>query len=283
LKEDRSSILNHWRNRGSISAIDARLAARGISTDRPTVEALASEDQLHVGQMESLRLFADWVGLAPGSKVLDLGSGLGGPARWLAADRGAHVTAVELSPKLHNTARELTNRLGLGQRVRHVCADILDLEVSESFDLVWLQHTDMHVPEKVGMYEVAARALAEGGRVVWHDWLAGPGGAPRWPLPWSDDGSGSCLVTEARFGEALGEAGLRLLRFEDIASRAEGWLQGSRAAIERALTKSRSRGDSASKRLANLLSETDNALAGIRRRSLVQFFAEATPHRASHP
>jgi len=275
MKKDHAYILEHWKKRGDVSALDARLEARGIPTDNPPIESLASEDQLHVGGLDALRLFADWVGLEAGSKVLDLGAGLGGPARWLASERGVEVTAVELSPELSAAAVDLTGRCGLSDRITHVCADVVEFEESEQFDLVWLQHVDMHVAEKAALYDTARNALTEGGRVVWHDWLAGPGGEPRWPLFWSADGSGSCVVSEERFRETVGEAGLELTRLEDVSEPAAQWLGRTRAAAERSLGKARS--DASRARQNNLLEETRNALECLAENRLVQFFAEARP------
>jgi len=229
-----------------------------------------------VGGLDSIIAFADWVVLAPDARVLDLGSGLGGPARYLAADRSATVTAVELVPELHATAAELTLRTGLAGRVDHVCADAAAFSPTSEFDLVWLEHTDMHVPDKRGLYERIRSALATGGRAVWHDWLAGPGGAPRWPLFWSADGAISFLSDEETFAADLAAAGLERRRFEPIAEATVRWLDRSRHALTGALAKCEAAGDPArASKLRALLTETENALASIEELRLVPFFAEA--------
>jgi len=235
-----------------------------------------------VGGLDSIIAFADWVGMQPGMRVLDLGSGLGGPARYLAADRGATVTAVELVPELHATAVELTARTGLEGRVLHVCMEIAALTPTGEYDLVWLEHADMHVPDKRGLYDRARASLATGGRIVWHDWLAGPGGAPRWPLFWSADGAISFLSSEETFAADLAASRLERRRFEPIPGATAEWLTRSRRALSAALAKAEgaSAPDAArAARLRALLTETENALASIEERRLVPFFAEAAPHR----
>jgi SAM-dependent methyltransferase len=273
-----SSICNHWRHRGDLSGLDRDLRRWGADPGNPRISDLAAVDQLHVGGLDSIRAFADWVVLAPGSRVLDLGSGLGGPARYLAADRGAKVTAVECVPELHVAAIELTARTGLAGQVDHVCADVAALAPAAEFDLVWLEHADMHVPDKRGLYERIRTAVAPGGRAVWHDWLAGPGGAPRWPLFWSADGAISFLSTEGVFASDLAAAGLERRRFAPVAELTTGWLARSRKALAGALAKCESPGSgdpSRASKLRALLTETDNALASIEERRLVPFFAEA--------
>ena len=207
-----TSICNHWKYRGDIVAIEGDLARRGADPLRPAIADLAAADQLHVGGLESIIAFADWVGVPPGARVLDLGSGLGGPARYLAATRGATVTAVELVPELHAAAEVLTARTGLADRVRHVCADLAGFAEDTAFDVVWLEHADMHVRDKRDLYALARRALSPGGRVVWHDWLAGPGGAPRFPLFWSADGAISFLSDASRLAADLAACAAIALR-----------------------------------------------------------------------
>ncbi|MCK9463327.1 MAG: methyltransferase domain-containing protein [Proteobacteria bacterium] len=261
-----------------MNAIERDLARRGADPSHPSIRDLAAADQLHVGGLESIIAFADWVGLRPGARLLDLGSGLGGPARFLASERGAEVTAVELSPALDAAAAELTARTGLADRVRHRCADIAAFVAEEPFDVVWLEHAEMHVPDKRGLYAAARRALATGGRIVWHDWLAGPKGPPRYPLIWSADGAISFLSDEGRFAADLAATGLEHRRFEPIADATAGWLARSRRAIGAALAKieaAEAQDTERASRLRALLVETENTLAGVEERRLVPFFAEA--------
>jgi SAM-dependent methyltransferase len=272
------SICFHWKFRGDISALERDLARRGVDPEHPGLADLAAADQLHVGGLDSIIAFADWVGVTPGSRVLDLGSGLGGPARYLAAERGATVTALELVPELHATASELTARTGLAERVRHVCADLAAFSSEAAFDLVWIEHTDMQVPDKRRLYNLARGALGDGGRIVWHDWLAGPGGPPRWPLFWSADGAISFLSDEGRFAADLAAAGLERRRFEPVADATAKWLTRSRQALGAALAKAEGVTPADPRRAARLravLVETENALACVAEQRLVPFFGEA--------
>jgi hypothetical protein len=137
----------------------------------------------------------------------------------------------------------------------------------------------MHVPDKRPFYRRIRAALGAGGRIAWHDWLAGPGGAPRWPLFWSADGAISFLSSEAAFRDDLAAAGLALRRFEPVAAATSGWLDRSRRALVRALEKARAAPCPEPGRIARmerLVEETDNALAGVAESRLVPFFAEAT-------
>lgn len=278
MKDLNISICNHWKERGSWSAIEGFLRRVGGLDSGHLPAALAPLDQLHVGQLQSTRAFAEWVGVPAGARVLDLGSGLGGPARYLASAHGATVHAVELSEELHSAAAALTARLGLAGRVTHERADIAGSRATGPFDLVWIEHLDMHVPDKRALYARARALLAAGGRVVWHDWLAGPGGEPHWPLFWSADGSISFLSAEDAFAGDLAAAGLSPGRFRPIPEETLGWLASSAEALAAALSRARRDGGgdpSKIGRLERLLAETDNARRSVGERRLVPFFAEA--------
>jgi len=255
------------------------MARRGLIPGSLRPRDCASVDQLHVGQLESTIAFADWVSVRKGSRVLDLGAGLGGPARYLAEEHAAEVVAVEVVEELHEAAIALTARLGLEDRVRHECAAISSSLARGPFDLVWLEHVDMHIPDKRSLYARARTLLGAEGRIVWHDWLAGPGGEPIWPLFWSADGAISFLSTEASFRADLAAEGLDLCRFEPIAEATRGWLDKSHRALSLSLSKAESASSPQKavklERLRRLISETENALRSIDEARLVPFFAEA--------
>jgi len=266
-------IRRRWAARGDIAAIEAQLRARGSDPDNLVLADLAMIDHLHSGQLAATEAFASWVAPAEGARVLDLGAGLGGSARYLAAENGCRVTAIELVAELHETALELTRRLGLEDRVEHRCCDALTPEPAKHrFDLVWLQHVDMHVPDKLALYHCCTAALAPGGRIVWHDWLAGPGGEPRYPTPWSHTGRISYLVTPEQFRQSLAAAGLAERRFESIGELTRSWFAATGDGLRRVLRKPEVKGRA---RLEQVLVEIDNVLANLEQERLLPFFGEA--------
>src|SRR4051794_13699030 len=109
-----------------LDRIEKGLAAQGIGpADAIPPERLFPLDQWHYHGTEGIRAAAEQLGLSPGSCVLDVGSGIGGPARYLAHTYGCFVTALELQPELNAIAVDLTQRCGLAGRVSHVCGDAL--------------------------------------------------------------------------------------------------------------------------------------------------------------
>ncbi len=271
-------IRDHWKQHGDLRPILADLERKGIDLDAGGSESLAAHDQIHSGQLEGTRVFSRWVGMQRGDRVLDLGAGLGGTARFLAEKYDNRVTAVDLSPELVKTGEALTRRLGLEEKVRHFCKDHTRLDPGERYDIVWIQHMDMHVPDKAELYAAAASVLDKGGRVVWHDWLAGPGGTPWWPVPWTRDGGLSFLVSESEFRDLSEAAGLNLTRLEIVTKQTAAWFERSMQGIRKVLTRLNPETPAAAeteKRLKNLSLEVENVLSNLAEERLFPFFGEA--------
>ncbi len=147
------------------------LRALGIADDDPlTVDQLTPFDQYHYHGTDAVDEAIMALGLGPDSSVLDLGAGIGGPARYLAARAGSRVTALELQPDLDATAAGLTHRAGLSTRVRHVCGDMLDGAPDEgTYDAVISYLAILHIPDRSRLFAAVHRSLRPGGAVYIED------------------------------------------------------------------------------------------------------------------
>jgi len=105
------------------------------------VEDLTKFDQLHYHGTDAIDIFIEKLEINEKTKILDIGSGIGGPARYIANQTGAEITAIELQPDQNNLAKDLTKKCGLSNKVNHICGDILDYDFkNQTFDAVvsWL-------------------------------------------------------------------------------------------------------------------------------------------------
>lgn len=272
------AICEHWRHRASLEAIRRDLQARGRPWDALTAEDLAAHDQLHAGGLEATQVFLAWSGLREAARVLDLGAGLGGSARVLASTLGCHVTALDLSPDLTATGREITAWRHLAAQVEHVAGEIETLPLRAPYDALWVQHLDIHLPHKLAFYAACRRHAAPGTRLFWHDWLAGPGGPARPPLPWSSDGALSFLAELPDFRALVEDAGWRWVRLEPQPDRTREWYRRLEQALARALDKpSLHGGEHRRAQLEARLADARSVLVNLSEERLVPFFGEARP------
>jgi sarcosine/dimethylglycine N-methyltransferase len=154
-----------------LDRIEKGLAAQGIGrTDAIPPERLFPLDQWHYHGTEAIRAAAEQLSLGPGSRVLDVGSGIGGPARYLAHTYGCSVTALELQPELNAIAVDLTQRCGLADRVSHVCGDALVHPIPDAtFDAVVSWLAVLHIPDRPRLFGRLARVLRPGGGCLIED------------------------------------------------------------------------------------------------------------------
>jgi len=154
-----------------VERIHNELHALGIADDAPlTVEQLVPFDQYHYHGTEAVDEAARRLAVGAGSRVLDVGAGIGGPARWLAATTGCHVTALELQPDLNTTAAALTARCGLADRVEHVAGDILDgAPPPAGFDALISYLAILHIPDRARLFAACRAALGPQGAMYIED------------------------------------------------------------------------------------------------------------------
>lgn len=157
-----------------VERIHNDLASVGVGRSDPiTVDVLAQFDQLHYFGTQAVDAAIGALKPAAAARVLDVGAGFGGPARYLADRAGCHVTAVELQPDLDAAATELTARCGLADRVAHVCGDIHAVPLQpQSFDGAISYLALYHIPDRGAVYARMHDALAPGGRIYVEDLYA---------------------------------------------------------------------------------------------------------------
>jgi sarcosine/dimethylglycine N-methyltransferase len=183
----------------------------------------AGEDQLHVRGADATVELAELAALQDGERVLDVGSGLGGPARFLATRFGVDVTGVDVTAAFVERAGELTEDTGLADRVRFVHADATALPFDDgAFDVAWTQHAAMNIADKQALYAELRRTAA---RLALYDAIAGVGGPPEYPLPWAPTQELSFLVTEDDLRALLATAGFHPTAVRDATAAGRRWLR----------------------------------------------------------
>jgi ubiquinone/menaquinone biosynthesis C-methylase UbiE len=229
-----NDIRSHYTRGDLLQRLQAALVDDGADPKRPTLEALAPYDQFHGRGLEATEDLAARVQPAAADHLLDVGSGIGGPARYLAQRFGCRVTGVDLTPEFCDVATQLTRQLGLQQQVDFQVGDALALPFGEAaFDGAYSMNVSMNIADKAGLYRELWRVLKPGAWLLLSEIARGSGPDLDYPTPWASSAATSFLVTPQQTRQGLLQAGFEVLMLEDTLDKARDYAARSRALVER--------------------------------------------------
>lgn len=189
-------VSGHYGWPGLLEAIGHEIRRNGIEPENVTVAQLAPLDNYHAFRLAGTLALATAAGITAPDRVVDVGGGIGGPARQLADRFGCQVAVVDLTAEYCTVGETLTRWTQLTDRVSFVHASALAMPFEDaSFDVAWTQHASMNIPDKEGLYREIARVVRPGGRFAFFDILAGPNQPIHFPVPWAADPSFSFLLS----------------------------------------------------------------------------------------
>ncbi|HET9000685.1 MAG TPA: class I SAM-dependent methyltransferase [bacterium] len=201
-----------------------------------TAEKFAGFDQFHVGGLAATAELAKRSEITRHMRVLDAGSGLGGPSRFLAETFGCHITGVDLTPAYVAVATLLAERAGLSGKVSYHVGSITELPFEDGgFDVVWSQHVVMNIADRAGLYRELRRVLKTGGTFAFYDpYVPDNGETPHYPVPWAESPATSTLLTKKATVAALEGAGFKVLAFDDITQIGVNWIANQQQQLRQA-------------------------------------------------
>lgn len=159
----------------NLAAIERAILRSGRSIDDLNPEDLFEHDQDHYGGLSAVDALAEWSRINSRDSVLDLCSGLGGPARYLAYRYGCEVTGLDINKLRTIGALELTSWVNLDDKVFFVCGNATSMPfANSSFSKVISQEAFLHIDNKDALLSNCWRVLEPGGCLSYTDWVASP-------------------------------------------------------------------------------------------------------------
>jgi ubiquinone/menaquinone biosynthesis C-methylase UbiE len=231
---DDPRISGHYSSGKLIERLRAALAAEGIDPDGPTAAQLSPFDHFHGRGLAATQQAADLVTATPADHILDVGSGIGGPARYFATRFGCRVTGIDLTAEFCDVARVLTRAVGLDGRVAFEQGNALAMPfAAASFDGAYSMNVSMNIADKAALYREVRRVLKPGAWFVLVEIAQGPSGAPTYPTPWARTAETSFLATSGETHDALAAAGFAVVQSRDTVAEAAAFTARARALIAR--------------------------------------------------
>jgi ubiquinone/menaquinone biosynthesis C-methylase UbiE len=207
-----SQVANHYARGDLVAAIREGLASLGKTERTVTAEDLASVDEFHIGGRAATEELARLLALTASDRVLDVGCGLGGPARQIAAQYGCHVSGIDLTPDYVEAGNVLSRWLQLEGRVSLQSGDALALPFADgSFTAAYMLHAGMNIADKSALFAGVARVLQAGARFAIFDVMRTGEGALSYPLPWASTADTNAIASPRHYREALSAAGFEIV------------------------------------------------------------------------
>ena len=227
-------VSTHYSRGDLLARLNAALREDGVDPDHPSAEALVPYDQFHGRGLEATVELAGLVQPGPSDRLLDIGSGIGGPARYFANRFGCTVTGIDLTPEFCDVACHLTRLLGLESKVGFEVGNALAMPFDDaSFDGAYSMNVSMNIADKAGFYREIHRVLKPGAWLVLSEVARGEGGELDYPTPWASSARTSFLSTPEGTRRGLVAAGFDVVLLRSTLEEARAFGARSRALVER--------------------------------------------------
>ena len=228
-----SDVSAHYTSGDLLTRLEAMLREDGCDPESPTFEALSPYDHFHGRGLEATEDMADRLQVSAADHVLDVGSGIGGPARYMARRFGCRVSGIDLTAEFCDVARHLTARLDLTERVAFEQGDALAMPFAgAAFDRAFSMNVSMNIADKRALYREIHRVLKPGARLGLAEVVQGPGGEPDYPTPWARTAATSFLATGDETRENLAACGFAIEHLRDTTEASHAWGARARATVE---------------------------------------------------
>ena len=226
------TVSEHYSNKGLLDKIYKGLEKLGIDKNQLTQSDLSSFDEFHIGGSEGTLMLAEKLIMNASSSVLDIGCGIGGPARFLSSEFGCKVSGIDLTADFVNTGNSLTDQVGLSDKVKLIEASALNIPFADnSFDVSYMIHVGMNIADKDVLFSEAFRVTKPGGVFGIYDVMLIGNCELQYPLPWAVEEDGNAIASATDYISALIKAGFSLKHEDDKTDFANGFFEKMSASM----------------------------------------------------
>ena len=220
------TVSEHYSNKGLLNKIYKGLEKLGIDKNQLTQSDLSSFDEFHIGGSEGTLMLAEKLTMNASSSVLDIGCGIGGPARFLSSEFGCKVSGIDLTADFVNTGNSLTDQVGLSDKVKLIEASALNIPFADnSFDVSYMIHVGMNIADKDVLFSEAFRVTKPGGVFGIYDVMLIGNCELQYPIPWAVEEDGNAIASATDYISALIKAGFSLKHEDDKTDFANGFFE----------------------------------------------------------
>jgi len=229
-----TEVSTYYSRENLLDRLNAALRDDGIDPAHPSIEALAPYDQFHTRGLEATEELAGLINAGPGDHILDIGSGIGGPARYFAKRLGCKVTGIDLTPHFCEVARHLNHLLDLEDKVDIELGNALAMPFADAtFDGGYSMNVSMNIADKAAFYREICRVLKPGSWLVLSEIAKGDGGKVTYPTAWAQSEDTSFLSTPEETRSGLIAAGFEDVQLRSTIEEARAFGARARAMVER--------------------------------------------------
>jgi SAM-dependent methyltransferase len=228
---DAKALADHWGRGDVYGLIMSAFNKMSKSLEGLTVEDLAPVDHFHARGFPATVELADRLPIKSDQHILDIGCGLGGPARYIAKRFHCTLSGIDITEPFVEAANKLTTLVRMEGQVKIRHGDGQRLPYPDShFDGAYTQHVTMNVADRRKFFAEAYRVLKPGAFFALTEHGLGAKGNPHYPVPWSADGSVAYLVTPSETRAFLEETGFEDIVVEDTGAK---YVAGYKVMIEK--------------------------------------------------
>ena len=226
------TVSEHYSNKGLLAKLYKGLEKLGIDKNQLTQSDLSSFDEFHIGGSEGTLMLAEKLTMNASSSVLDIGCGIGGPARFLSSEFGCKVSGIDLTADFVNTGNSLTDQVGLSDKVKLIEASALNIPFADnSFDVSYMIHVGMNIADKDVLFSEAFRVTKPGGVFGIYDVMLLGNCELQYPLPWAVEEDGNAIASATDYISTLIKAGFSLKHEDDKTDFANGFFEKMSASM----------------------------------------------------